>query len=124
MRTRIAALVSGAALACAIAATPAFAANPTEEFSALANVQAQPLTVAEMEAIQGLASLQNFNDLIAAINSDPKLGAFAKKLLTAQFTRFFNAVDGTKFEPLFDAVYNYLQQNRYTGMSVLCAAPC
>jgi hypothetical protein len=106
-----------ALLSGAIFCSAAYAAPPDQTtFSAMQGVKAQALSVDEMQAITGFASLKNLNDLLAAINGDPTLSSSAKTLLADYFTKFFKAVDGTKYERLFDAAYNYLRTYRYTSL--------
>ena len=105
--------------------TPAFAASQDDgSFSALQGVDAQALSADEMQAIQGLMSLTNLNELIAAIKADPRIGDNAERFLVAYWTKLYYSLNGTRWQPLLDAAFSYLQKNVYTSMCGVNADFC
>jgi hypothetical protein len=102
---------------------PALAAPQNDSsFSALQGVEAQALSVDEMQAIQGLISATNIAELTFAIANDPNLSDGAKKLLLA-FWGELAKLDGTKFEFLADRFFLFLKP-RYPNICGLNADFC
>ena len=102
---------------------PALAAPQSDgSFSALQGVQAQALSVDEMQAIRGLISQTNIAELNFAIANDPNLSDGAKKLLLA-FWGELAKLDGTKFEFLADRFFLFLKP-RYPNICGLNADFC
>ena len=116
-----AALLSGAALS-----TPVMAQG-NAGFSALQGVEAQALSVDEMQAIQGSMSLTNLNQLIIEIKNDPRINDRTEKYLVSYWTKAYYSMNGTKYQPVLDAAFTYLQQNVYTSMCAVnmdfCTGP-
>ena len=117
---------SAGLLVGSLLAAPVLAQSNTG-FAALQGVDAQALSVDEMQVTQGLMSLTNLNQLIVAIKADTRLDDKEEGKAVELWNQLYKLqLKNPKWQPYVDNLFEWTRLNVYpnAGMCVVNAEFC
>jgi len=120
------AVIAAAVLAGSLLSAPAVAQSNTG-FAALQGVEAQALSADEMQAVQGLMSLTNLNQLILAIKADSRLTDTQERYAVALWNYLYQLqLKDPRWQPYVDKLFEWTRLNVYpnAGMCAVNADFC
>ena len=113
-------------LAGSLLAAPVLAQDKAG-FTALRGVDAQVLSVDEMQATQGLMSLTNLSQLVLAIKNDPRLNDKQEAKAIKLWTGLYDLqLKDPRWQPYVDKLFEWTRLNVYpnAGMCAVNADFC
>lgn len=126
MKKPFALAASAGLLVGSLLAAPALAQS-NAGFAALQGVDAQALSVDEMQVTQGLMSLTNLNQLIVAIKADTRLNDKQEGKAVEMWNELYKLqLKNPKWQPYVDNLFEWTRLNVYpdAGMCAVNATFC
>lgn len=108
------ALVATAAMLAGSLLSTSAVAQSDKRYSALQGVDAQALSADEMKSVRGLMSITNLNQLILAIQTDPRLSDRQEHKAVALWNYLYQLqLNDPRWKPSVDRLFEWTRLNVY-----------